>query len=71
MSTDTPETDAMERDLYERQPSAWEVEQTRLGLCRKLEREKNAMQAEARKYITLWDQATKDLETLKFGPETP
>ena len=35
----TPRTDAMERELYETRPSQWEVEQSRLGLCRSLETE--------------------------------
>lgn len=40
--SETPETDAMEEDLYQRRPSGYEVEQTRLRLCRKFERERNA-----------------------------
>ena len=67
MSTDTPETDAQRSNQTLPQAMGY----VHADFARKLEREKNAMQAEARKYITLWDRATKDLETLKFGPETP
>ena len=34
-----------------------------------METERDAMKAEAYKYIRLWDEATKELETLKFGAE--
>ena len=35
----------------------------------RMETERDAMKAEAYKYIRLWDEATKELETLKFGAE--
>lgn len=70
-NSDTPETDALWR--------AWLAEphaKTVMMLARRLERERNqaraelaAAQAEAAKYIGLWDDATKELETLKFGSE--
>ena len=73
--TETPETDAAEWGIT---PNDMVV---RSGLARKLERERDtaiaerdamrveldAMRAEANKYIQLWHQASKELETIKFG----
>jgi hypothetical protein len=47
MDTPTPETDALELQLYQTQPDAGTVERMRLALCRKLERERNQARREA------------------------
>ena len=79
METDTPETDSVACDGWDGSHFLVPYE-----FARKLERERNEAKegeqseaswaaqykAEAMKYITLWDRATKELEALKFGPET-
>ena len=66
----TPETDELIRTQLARVGMTPRALAARLTLkCEQLERERDAMKAEAAKYLQLWDDATKELETLKFGAE--
>lgn len=53
--TDTPETEALEDDLYNRWPSEYECDEARLQLCRKLERQRNAYAKIIREFMELAD----------------
>ena len=55
--------------MYDSRINIREYAYAMLDHSRKMERERNAMKTEAVKYIQLWDKVTKELETLKFGPE--
>ena len=64
--SDTLETDAAEHDIDE----IPEFPFVSSNFARKLERERNNLRKESYRFICLWDKATKELESLKFGPET-
>lgn len=68
--TDTPETD---RRIITQDPRmcgcGYKSEIVFADLARRLERERNALKAEAYKYIELWDRATKELESLKSNAQ--
>jgi hypothetical protein len=73
--SDTPETDELVRKYMTVIGTDAIGMASKLTLkCMDLERrldvaiaERNAMRDESNKYIQLWHQASKDLETLKFG----
>lgn len=68
--TDTPETDRRIITQDPRRcPCGYKSEIVFADFARRLERERNALKAEAYKYIELWDRATKELESLKSNAQ--